>query len=40
MQGISDKRVVYGVLGASAVIIGAAILSHYFSGGGKPDEMK
>ena len=40
MQGLSDKRVIYGILGASAVVVGAAILSHYFSGGGKSDPLK
>ena len=29
---LKDKRVVYGLLGGAAVLIGAAVISHYFSG--------
>lgn len=29
---LKDKRVVYGLIGGAAVLIGAAVLSHYMGG--------
>ena len=30
MSLVKDKRVVYGLLAGAAVIVGAAVLSHYY----------
>lgn len=37
---LKDKRVVYGILAGAAVLVGAAVASHYFSKAGDDDKLE
>lgn len=39
MSLFKDKRITYALLAGAVTIIGGALLSHYLSDGGSPDEI-